>query len=642
MQDAHGAIGRREFLAAAGAVGAVASTAGIVATASAKEAGSTAKDVAASAPADAGKTAMNGGMATTAYYACAEDWLGTAPETGTPAETYDCDVLVLGGGHAGIQAALAAAEGGAKVIVVEKATQEDRCVKGEDIGHVNSQWLIDQGYGPYDVGEVTREFVRRAGGRCNQEIIRKFVANSGEMFDHLYDLTEKGWADDATRARIVRRHEDRDGDVSPLDPSQVICQVSGATADGPVEYPMMCGGNGSYAAVAQFMGTISHDNSVPGVAAMSRLDEVQQFAILAGEDLGVEWHFGEKGVKLLTDANGDVVGAIGQRQDDQSYVQYNTTKGVILCTGDFAGDKTMVWNLLGEIAEINSRQGQTKDDLMGFSPETGDGQKMACWIGGVMESTPRASMNTGGGGGGPWGTCPYLFLNADGDRFCNEANAVGITAATLQQPVGIVTTVTDANYYETLKNAGLDHGAPNYGRPVYYEELVEDMENIELENPDGGQVRMCTIAERNPSTVYASETLEGALRLAGYEGDALQEALDQVAAYNELCHAGDDTQYGKDAKYMVPVETPPFYTATSKNTKTLGVGLVTLAGLETNDDLQPVRADGSVIGGLYAAGNCLGERYGAQYATPFAGNSIGMAMTHGRVAGKLITGQAVA
>lgn len=575
--------------------------------------------------------------AVTSYYQCREDWLGLPPETGEPAEAYDCDVLVLGGGHAGIHAALAAAEGGAKVIVVEKWAEDMRKVKGEDIGHINSQWLIDQGYGPYDVGEVTNEFVRRAGGRCNPEIIRKFVANSGEMFDHLQSLVT--WPDE--RIHIMPTTE-RNPDVSPYDPSQVICQVSGATADGPVEYPMMCGGNGSYAAVAQFMGEISHDNSIPGCAAMSRLDEVMQFAILKGEELGAEWHYGERALKLTTDENGAVTGAISQKLDDESYVQYNAKTGVILCTGDYSGDAKMTWNLNADIAEFNARQGLTQDDLFSpFADCTGDGQKMACWVGGVMEPTPRASMNTGGGGGGPWGTCPYLFLNANGERFCNEANAVGITEATLLQPAGTVCTVTDANYYETLKNAGLDHGAPNYGRPVYYEELVEDMEAIELESPDGGPVRTCTIAERNPSTVYASETLEGALKLAGYEGDALQTALDQVAKYNELCATGKDSQYGKDSKYMVPIDTPPFYTAPASNSKTTSAGLVTLAGVETNNNLQVIDAAGNVIPGLYAAGNCLGERYGNSYATPFAGNSIGMAMTHGRVAGKIITGQEV-
>lgn len=575
-------------------------------------------------------------QAVTSYYQCGEDWLGLPPETAEPAETVECDVLVLGGGHAGIHAALAAAEGGAKVVVVEKATKDTRKVKGEDIGHINSQWLIDQGYGPYDVGEVTNEFVRRAGGRCNPEIIRKFVANSGEMFDHLQSLVT--WPDD--RIKIMPTTE-RNPDASPFDPSQVICQVAGATADGPVEYPMMCGGNGSYAAVAQFMGEISHDNSIPGCAAMSRLDEVMQFAILKGEELGAEWRYGERALKLTTDETGAVTGAIAQKVDDESIVEYVAKTGVILCTGDYGGNSKMVWNLNPDISEYNSRQGLTQDDLFGFSDCTGDGQKMACWIGAVMEPTPRASMNTGGGGGGPWGTCPYLFLNANGERYCNEANAVGITAATLAQPVGIVTTVTDAKYYDTLKGAGLDHGAPNYGRPVYFEELVEDMNAIELENPDGGGVRSCTIAERDYNTVYASETLEGALKLAGYEGEALEKALEEVAKYNELCATGVDSQYGKDAKYMIPIDEPPFYTAPSNNSKTTNAGLVTLAGLETNNNLQVIDVNGQVIPGLYAAGNCLGERYGNSYATPFAGNSIGMAMTHGRVAGKLITGQEV-
>ena len=575
-------------------------------------------------------------QAVTSYYACGEDWLGLPPELPEPTAAYDCDVLVLGGGHSGIQAALAAAEGGAKVIVVEKVTEENRKVLGEDIGHINSQWLIDQGYGPYDVGEVTSEFVRRAGGRCNQEIIRKFVANSGEMFDHLQELCV--WPD--PRIKLMPTTE-RNPDASPFDPSQVICQVSGLTADGPVEYPMMCGGNGSYAAVAQFMGEISHDNSIPGVAAMSRLDEVQQFAILKGQELGAEWHYNERALVLLQDEAGAVIGALAQNNDDGSVVQYNAAVGVILCTGDYGGNAKMTWNLNADIAEYNARQGLTQDDLFGFSPNQGDGQKMACWAGAVMEPTPRASMNTGGGGGGPWGTCPYLFLDADGIRFCNEANAVGLTAATLGRRAGIVTTVTDANYYETLKRAGLDHGAPNYGRPVYYEELVEDMNNIELDNPDGGGVRSCTIAERNYNTVYASETLEGALKLAGYEGEALATALEQVAKYNELCATGKDSQYGKEAQYMIPVETPPFYTSPSNNSKTTSAGLVTLAGVETTDNLQVVDVNGAIIPGLYAAGNCLGERYGNSYATPFAGNSIGMAMTHGRVAGKLITGQEV-
>ena len=87
-------------------------------------------------------------------YVCTFDWLGEKPQIADAdiAETIDTEILIVGAGHAGIQCACAAAEGGAKVDVIEKVAEDARKVKGEDIGHCNSQWLIDQGFGPYDVG----------------------------------------------------------------------------------------------------------------------------------------------------------------------------------------------------------------------------------------------------------------------------------------------------------------------------------------------------------------------------------------------------------------------------------------------------------------------------------------------------------
>lgn len=63
---------------------------------------------------------------------------------------------------------------------------------------------------------------------------------------------------------------------------------------------------------------------------------------------------------------------------------------------------------------------------------------------------------------------------------------------------------------------------------------------------------------------------------------------------------------------------------------------MTLAGLMTDENLNVIRPDYSRIKGLYAAGNCLGQRFGNAYSTPTAGVSIGMAITHGRVAGKIV------
>lgn len=586
-----------------------------------------------SAQSSSSSKSQGSGSAPDGYFSI-DDWLGEPPDLGKPDQTKDCDIVVAGGGNAGIQAALAAAEGGAKVIVLETAPEETRKVKGEDVGHINSQWLIDQGYGPFDVGEVTHEFVRRSGGHVNPEILRKFVANSGEMFDHTASLVH--WPD--SRIRVT---EGADPNVSPMDSSQLIVQVPGAVEDGPVTYPIESGGWKTWPATAQFMGPLQH-NPQQGVAKFSRLDEFQQFALLQSQDLGAEWDYQTTAQKLLQDDSGKVIGIVA-KNDDGQVIQYNTSIGVILCTGDYAGNGDMIWNLNPVISERAMRHGEGRDDVKGFSTCDGQGQKMGCWAGGHMESLPRPVMGTPGaaGGGGPWGCTPYLWINADGKRYCNEASMVTAAQTTDLQPDGLLCTITDANWYDVMKKASLDHGAPNYGRPVYFQELQEDMKNVPVGDKNGGMCRTCTIAERMPSTVLAANSIEELADLMGYEGDAKQTLIQTVESYNKMCENQDDTQFGKDSKYMQAIDTPPYYGCVSQNAHKENVGLVTLAGLETDDNLQVVKDDGTPIGGLWAAGNCLGGRYGAGYATPFAGNSIGMAMTHGRVAGKLATGQQV-
>ncbi|MEG2262616.1 MAG: FAD-binding protein [Raoultibacter sp.] len=617
----HSGISRRDLfkmggVAAIGAVGA----SGLVACApqakSTKESGGAAADAAA----------LPKG------YMCSTDWLGTAPEVGAPTETFDCDIVVAGGGHAGIQAALAAAEGGAKVIVIETVAEENRKVKGEDIGHVNSQWLINQGFGPYDIGEVVSEFVLRTNARTNAEIIRKYVANSGEMFDHTAALVK--WPDSR-----IKLSKTADPAISPLDPSQVIVQVPGIAADGPVAYPMVRGGYKSWAGVAQFMGPIQHA-AAEGVAAFSRLDEFQQFALLEGQDLGAQWHYQTSAVKLLQDDAGKVNGLIAKKEDG-TIVQYNTATGVILCTGDYAANGDMVWNLNTEVSEWAARAGQGPEDVTGFSTSDGTGHKMACWAGGMMEPAPRAVMSMGGGGGGPWGTSPYLWVNASGMRYMNESATLAAWPQSMRQPAGPIASITDANWFTIMKNASLDHGAPNYGRPDYFTELVDDMAKVPVGGKEGGKCKTCTIAERMESVVFAANTLEELCDLIGYTGTAKTNLLASVKRFNELCKAGKDADYGKDAVFMQAIETPPFYASLSKNDRSANAGLVTLAGVMTDDDLQVLNSDNVAIGGLWAAGNCLGGRYGGGYATPFAGNSIGMAMTHGRVAGKLATKQEI-
>jgi len=112
-----------------------------------------------------------------------------------------------------------------------------------------------------------------------------------------------------------------------------------------------------------------------------------------------------------------------------------------------------------------------------------------------------------------------------------------------------------------------------------------------------------------------------------------------IKRYNEFCYAGVDSDFGKDAKAMIPVDEPPFYGCKTETgggmMAMMGLGgIATLSGLMCDAKLRVLGREGNPIKGLYAAGNTLGGKYGLQYGTPFSGNSIGMAMTHGWLAGR--------
>lgn len=201
------------------------------------------------------------------------------------------------------------------------------------------------------------------------------------------------------------------------------------------------------------------------------------------------------------------------------------------------------------------------------------------------------------------------------------------------EPAGLACYVTDANWAKTLKAAPLDHGAPNFGMQDYWDKIEQDMNNTV--SGQANTITIANLAERTQmaGTIYRADTLDELADLLGYKGAAKQNFLDSIAHYNELCYAGVDSDYGKDAPYMVPIDTAPFFGGTSSTGHSSNPMMVTMSGVITDETQNVLNKDWEPIEGLYVAGNCLGGRYGFGYSTPFAGNSVGMAMTHGWTAG---------
>ena len=559
------------------------------------------------------------------------DWLGEAPviDPSEIVETVDADVVVIGGGHSGVQAGLAAAEAGAKTVVLETMGEDIFSWYGEDIGCFNSQFALNAGFGEWNLGEIVDEFVTRGGGKAYPDIVRLYVQNSGATLDHMlevaaemgvdpkaytYDNTPEGWV-------IMQANMDYDKIQSGADIYDCLNKTN---------YPLHPGTK-TWVGSVQFMGEYN-DEPIQGVAANSVLPLIQQACVDKAVSLGADWRYGSTATVLVKDDSGRVTGVITKEED--GYRQFNAAKGVVLCGGDYAGNAEICWSTLNEMMERNEREGGLKEDFYSFmGGRNGSSVKLGCWAGGFIEPAPRGCMNLGGGLTGPWGTNCLLWLNSKGERFCNEGNLTGAQTACARQVQGTGYLVTDAKWLKSICACGIEHSGPNAGRPQYYQDMIDGMAAI-VPGPEGGQVKNCTIAERGYATVIAAETLEDLADYMGVPEDVKPTWLESIAHYNELCAAGEDTDFGKDPSAMIPVDEAPFYGVVgSVGTRSISPMMVSMSGLMTDTNLNVLDEEYNPIPGLYAAGNSLGGRYGTGYSTPCAGNSIGMAVTHGRLAG---------
>ncbi len=136
------------------------------------------------------------------------------------------------------------------------------------------------------------------------------------------------------------------------------------------------------------------------------------------------------------------------------------------------------------------------------------------------------------------------------------------------------------------------------------------------------------------SLLYRADSLDALAAQIGVNVAGLHETVTQMNAYAE---SGVDEAFGKggnvfDTYYgdpavqpnpcLAPIGEAPFY-AVRIDAGDIG----TKGGLVTDENACVLRADGSVIAGLYAIGNSSASVMGASY--PGAGSTLGPAMTFG-------------
>jgi hypothetical protein len=493
-------------------------------------------------------------------------------------ETINTDIVVVGGGHAGLHCALAAVECGARVTLIEKKHQDKMTWVGEQIGTFNSRFLTERGFGGYDEDEIIEEFCKCGNYYVHRELIAKYVHNSGEALDHVLSLVPQ------------------DSTLLHSDQCNVHCSLQGT------KYPIVRGGYKTWAGTLQFRGPLITTYGVRyRVNQFSRLPELLRYALQESQRLGADWRFGHS-IEMLVTEGGRVTGVIA-KNSSAKYVKFLASKGVALCLGTF----------------------------------TDRGHRLGVWAGGHMDNTPFERISRGWTNPSfAFGIAGFLQLNNDGRRFFNECVPYG-NAYSLQ-PTGILSWVSDSKWLENVKRSGLQHGNADFGMPAFIEQCQEDMSHVIEYGVKGYNVRNCGLTERETQRVYGANTLEDLAGFLGYKGKQKDNFLNSIERYNELCVKKHDDDFGKDVDMLYPIDSPPYYGGYMINSpcdwipKPRYAG--ELAGLHTDNDMCVVDKDRNPIVGLYAAGNNLGYLRSVFYATPCGGNFIGMAMTHGRLLGK--------
>jgi succinate dehydrogenase/fumarate reductase flavoprotein subunit len=131
--------------------------------------------------------------------------------------------------------------------------------------------------------------------------------------------------------------------------------------------------------------------------------------------------------------------------------------------------------------------------------------------------------------------------------------------------------------------------------------------------------------------IKKARTIEG---LAKKLDLPVEEFKSTVERYNQMAKLGEDKDFGKPAKDLLPLEKPPYYGVTNA-----GWLITTMDGLRINEDIQVLDTKGNPIEGLYAAGDVAGGFFANNlYPELVVGVAVGKTITFARHAILHMTG----
>ena len=526
-------------------------------------------------------------------------WLGEAPAISDDQveEELTADVVVVGLGAAGVPAARAAAEAGAKVVCLESSSHLNSVASDMAIfgGQTQAQW--GRGDGFLDKKMVVNMHMEECSHHVSQSVISRYYDESGAALDWFVGASKNLYMAPESYAEI------------PTD------------AQANYMFPYM------YPVPETYDYTKEDLPCYPTSVGFSSLATVMADNLQAAVDAGAEVRYSTKGVELILNDEGAVAGIYAQAAGSDGYLKI-TAQSVILATGDYLGNEDMMKFYAPECVENGINILSIDLDDEGNYTNVGEGHKMGAWAGAAIEQWHAPMIHHMGGGAGAdgrgvIGNNGYLWLNLRGKRFLNEVlpgqqleNHVEL------QPQRMAYLFFDASWPEQLAYFPAAHGVAC----IYRDEPLPEY------TASGLRINVRTPADIDAAVeegrCLKADTIDELLGMI--EGMDVETAKASIERYNELARAGEDTDFFKSSQRLFALENGPFYAAECGCALTLG----NLGGLESDEDCHVYNTDRELIPGLYAAGATQGGRFAVQYPISLKGLSCGMCMVYGKIAGE--------